>query len=81
MKSRLFKTAWSISSKYASFSDALKAAWKVIKLATKMKQGVVNFAFKKVDGSLREAVGTLKNIPAVKGDRKPNLALFTYFDL
>lgn len=83
MKSLLFKIAHTVKSKFNSFSEALKYAWKVIKLRMKMKKGIVSFSFKKVDGSIREAVGTLKAsvIPQVKGDGKPNINVFTYFDV
>lgn len=81
MKTRLFKTAWAIASKYASFSEALKAAWKAIKLASKLKSGIVSFAYTKVDGSIRKALGTLKDVPDTLGVKKVNYSLFTYFDI
>lgn len=79
MKSLLFKIAHTVKSKFNSFSEALKYAWKVIKLRMKMKKGIVSFRFKKVDGSIREAVGTLPATP--QGNGKPNLKVFTYFDV
>lgn len=79
MKSLLFKIAHTVKSKFNSFSEALKYAWKVIKLRMKMKKGIVSFRFKKVDGSIREAVGTLPATP--QGSGKPNLKVFTYFDV
>jgi len=81
MKTRLFKTAWAIVGKYNSFSEALSSAWKSIKLRAKLKSGVVSFSYKKIDGSIREAIGTLKDVPAVLGVKAPNYSLFTYFDL
>lgn len=81
MKTKLFKTAWAIACKYATFAEALAAAWKVIKLAVKMQRGVISFAFKKLDGTIRQAVGTLKNIPATKGAKESNLTVLTYFDI
>lgn len=48
-----------------------------------MKTRIVKFYFRKVDGSLREAYGTLKEtmLPATQGTgRKANDTLQTYFD-
>jgi hypothetical protein len=81
MKTKLFKTAWAIAGKYATFAKALVAAWKVIKMTVKMQRGVINFSFKKLDGTIRQAVGTLKNIPATKGTKESNLTVLTYFDV
>ena len=66
-----------------NLSAALKAAWANIKLRTAMKSRIVKFYFQKVDGSIREAYGTLKStlVPAVTGNgRKPNDSVQTYFD-
>ena len=41
-------------------SEALKKAWQVFKLKAKMAKGIVKFYFRKVDGSIREAYGTLR---------------------
>lgn len=66
-----------------SMSEALKCAWVNMKLKAAMKQRIVKFYFKKVDGSIREAYGTLKEnlIPATSGDsRKKNDTIQVYFD-
>ncbi|MDL2323235.1 SH3 beta-barrel fold-containing protein [Bacteroidales bacterium OttesenSCG-928-A17] len=66
-----------------SLSEALKRAWANFKLARAMKVGIVKFYFKKVDGSIREAYGTLmeKYLPEVAGsDRKKNDTTQVYFD-
>lgn len=66
-----------------TMSEALKVAWANMKLKTAMKQRIVKFYFKKVDGSIREAYGTLKEnlIPATSGDnRKKNDTVQVYFD-
>ena len=49
-----------------TMSEALKVAWANMKLKAAMKQRIVKFYFQKVDGSIREAYGTLKEnlIPA-----------------
>lgn len=66
-----------------TLSEALKTAWKNVKLKNEMKNKIVKFYFSKVDGSIREAFGTLKAelLPETKGaDRKPNDTTQTYFD-
>lgn len=66
-----------------TMSEALKVAWANIKLKAAMKQKIVKFYFQKVDGSIREAYGTLKEnlIPATSGDnRKRNDTVQVYFD-
>lgn len=66
-----------------SLSDALKSAWRNIKLRMALKTRIVKFYFQKVDGSIREAYGTLKEslIPATTGsDRKRNDTVQVYYD-
>ena len=66
-----------------TMSEAMKCAWANMKLKAAMKQRVVKFYFKKVDGSVREAYGTLKEnlIPATSGDsKKKNDTVQVYFD-
>ena len=66
-----------------SMSEALKCAWRNFKLKTCMRGRIVKFWYAKVDGSLREAYGTLKEslLPSTQGSgRKANVTLQTYFD-
>lgn len=68
-----------------SLSDCLKKAWSNFKLKQSMLKGVVKFYYQKVDGTVREAYGTLKSAllpPAKESEtkRKSNDTLFTYFD-
>lgn len=66
-----------------SMSEAMKCAWANMKLKAAMKNRIVKFYFQKVDGSIREAYGTLKEnlIPATSGDnRKKNDTVQVYFD-
>lgn len=66
-----------------TMSEALKAAWANMKLRTAMNNRIVKFYFQKVDGSIREAYGTLKEnlIPATNGDnRKRNDTVQVFFD-
>ncbi len=67
-----------------TMSEALKAAWANMKLKAAMKNRIVKFYFQKVDGSVREAYGTLKDnlIPAIAGtdNRKRNDTVQVFFD-
>lgn len=66
-----------------SLSQALKTAWANIKLKEAMKSGIVKFYFQKVDGSIREAYGTLKESllpPTTGNNRKSNDTIQVYFD-
>ena len=67
-----------------TLADALKKAWQVFKLKAQMMKGIVRFYFRKVDGSIREAYGTLRAdlMPGVKGEdnRRKNDTVQTYFD-
>lgn len=81
MKTLLFKIAHSIKGQFASFSEALKQAWKVIKLRMKLSRGNASFKFVKVDGTIREAVGTLNIQYEAKGTKEKNYSLFNYYDV
>lgn len=62
--------AWQMVKKNGySMSEALKTAWMNIKLKASMKERIVKFYFQKVDGSIREAYGTLKEslLPPTNG--------------
>ncbi len=76
--------AWQFIKKNGmSLSEALKVAWRNIKVRSMMKGRIVKFYFQKVDGSIREAYGTLveKLIPETAGsDRRKNDTVQTYYD-
>ncbi|HHT22959.1 MAG TPA: DUF2693 domain-containing protein [Bacteroidales bacterium] len=82
--SNIMKMAWNffrISGQ--SFSDCLKRAWANFKLVKRMQVGIVKFYFQKVDGSIREAYGTLKGVEdKIKGtdNRTKNENVQVYFD-
>lgn len=82
--SELMSLAWQFVKRNGfTMSEALKCAWANIKLKAKMCKGIVKFYFQKVDGSLREAYGTLKEslLPSTTGsNRKQNVSVQTYFD-
>lgn len=67
-----------------TMSEALKAAWANMKLKAAKKNRIVKFYFQKVDGSIREAYGTLKDnlIPAIAGtdNRKRNDTVQVFYD-
>lgn len=64
-KSMVMKAAWETLRRHKtmSFSEALRKAWHAYKLKAQMALGVVRFVFRKTNGELRNAVGTLaKNL-------------------
>lgn len=67
-----------------TMSDALKVAWANIKLRAQMKSRIVKFYFQKVDGTIREAWGTLNEnlMPAITGTdkRAKNDTVQVYYD-
>lgn len=66
-----------------SLSEALRRAWRNVKLRTQMQTRIVKFYFQKVDGSIREAYGTLKEslVPATQGsDRRRSDTVQVFFD-
>lgn len=83
--SEIMRMAWQFVKKNGfSMSEALKTAWMNIKLKAAMKERIVKFYFQKVDGSIREAYGTLKEslLPENKGtdNRKKSETVQVYFD-
>lgn len=79
----VMQLAWQFVKKNGySLSEALKVAWLNIKLKAQMKKRICKFYFQKVDGSLREAFGTLNEhvIPQTQGARKMNDTCQVYFD-
>lgn len=83
--SEIMKLAWQFVRKNGyTMAEALKCAWANIKLKTAMKDRIVKFYFQKVDGSVREAFGTLKEslLPLTNGtdNRKKSDTVQVYFD-
>ena len=87
--SGIMRTAWTVAkSENISLSTALRLAWKSFKLKLKMKTEVVKFAFRKMDGTVREAVGTRVSSMLPKRDesqptkeRAKNYGVQVYYDL
>lgn len=65
-------------------ADALRQAWRVFKLKVAMRKSIVKFYYQKVDGSMREAYGTLcpRLMPTIEGNdrRLKNPTVQVYFD-
>ncbi|MEE0978088.1 MAG: SH3 beta-barrel fold-containing protein [Muribaculaceae bacterium] len=85
--SQVMNLAWQFVKRNGfNLSQALKAAWTNIKLKTAMAGRIVKFYFAKVDGTTREAYGTINAdiIPSTEStttkQRKPNDTVQTYFD-
>lgn len=81
----VMQVAWQFVRRYGfTMSEALKTAWRNIKLRAAMRKGIVKFYYQKVDGTLREAYGTLKEslVPALSGNdsRKKSDTIQTYYD-
>lgn len=87
MKSEVFKTAWAFikDGLFATLSEALKAAWNKVKLVAKLKKGVAYFQFRKTDGTVRNAIGTLNgqnfDYTPKGSNKKTNLNLVTFWDV
>ena len=80
--SALMRTAWVFVKEYGfTMSEALKQAWMQFKLRAKMAKGVVEFFYKKLNGEMRHAYGTLLNVPATKGVRGGHKGCQTYYDM
>lgn len=86
-KSNVFKAAWALIRKHevSSLSEALKKAWKAMKLKAQMIGTVVTFQYRKANGEVRKAIGTL--VPSfvkyqIKGtDKKKSYSSVAYWDI
>ena len=65
-----------------TMAEAMRTAWLNMKLKAAMAVRIVKFYFQKVDGSLRESYGTLKDnlLPTTGDGRKANPIIQTYYD-
>lgn len=82
--SELMRLAHQFIKKYGvSLSEAMQIAWRNAKMQVRLKSAIVHFYFKKVDGTVREAWGTLAvgRIPQTQeSGRKKNENVQVYFD-
>lgn len=80
----LMLQAWQLVKRNGyTIREAMVVAWRNAKLKAAMALRIVKFYYQKVDGTMREAYGTLKEnlIPATAGsDRKRNDTVQVYFD-
>lgn len=80
----IMSLAWSFVKRNGyTMSEALRCAWANIKLRALLHTKIVEFYFKKTDGTLRQAFGTLKEglVGETKGTgRKPNDNVQVYWD-
>ena len=82
---KIMQMAWQFVKRNGfTMAEALKAAWLNFKLRVAMAVRIVKFYFQKVDGSIREAYGTLNEsvTPVISGNdnRRKNDTVQTYFD-
>ena len=64
-RARVMKYAWQLwKTTGQAWRICLTKAWRLYYLARDMRQGVVEFYYTKADGSIRKALGTLRNVPA-----------------
>lgn len=82
--SNLMNQSWAfVNANGFTMSEAMKTAWLNAKLKKSMKQRIVRFNFRKVDGTIREAYGTLADNllpPTDPSKKKTNNTLQVYFD-
>ena len=82
--SELMRLAWQFVKRNGfTLSVALKVSWRNAKLKLEMAIRIVKFYFQKVDGTIREAYGTLNSrlVPQTGGDtRKKNDTVQVYYD-
>ena len=67
-----------------TLSEALKMAWRAFKLKNSLQEWVTIFHYKKKDGSIRRALGTLDTALfeyEAKGGKKDNLTTIAYYDM
>lgn len=80
----IFALAWVlVKNNGLTLSEGLKTSWAHHKLRAAMRDGIVCFRFQKVDGSIRQAYGTLQEgrVPATsESNRKTNPTVSVYYD-
>lgn len=69
-----------------ALGHCIVAAWKVLRLNAALQEGLVRFTFRKMNGEVREAVGTLKSdlfvaTPPKVTERPEYLTHVRYFDV
>ncbi len=83
---RVMKYAWQLwRATKQLWRECMIKAWQLYRLAKAMRSGVVAFYYRKTDGTIRKALGTLMSIPAGatlggKKVTKPSYRTMAYFD-
>jgi len=86
-KSLVMKSAWALvkAGDVKSLGEAMKLAWKAIKLRAQMANGVVEFKYRTLKGDVCNALGTIKsemiNYTYKNSNRKPCYRVVSYFDV
>lgn len=84
---RVMKYAWQLwKATHECWQLCMIKAWQLYRLAKKMREGKVLFYYHKANGTIRRALGTLKDCPAgitLNGKRitKPSFKTFAYYDI
>lgn len=84
---RVMKYAWQLfKATGEAWRSCMLKAWELYRLAKAMRAGVVSFSYLKTDGTIRDAVGTLQDVPAgatLRGKKmtKPSYKTLAYFDV
>ncbi len=80
----IMRLAWQFVKRNGfTMAEAMKTAWRNYKLKNAMRTGIVQFFFMKVDGTLRQAFGTLDphRLPETQGSgRRPADTVQVYYD-
>lgn len=62
---RVMKYAWQLwRATGQQWRICMLKAWELYRLAKAMRERAVTFYYSKADGTIRKAIGTLKNVPA-----------------
>ena len=81
----LMRNAWFLVRNYGmSLADAMRQAWRIFKLKTAMRKRIVKFQFRKLDGTIRDAIGTLTDdaLSTLVGSQyyNPSPKVVAYYD-
>ncbi len=81
-KTSIFKAANALykAKKAGTIGEALRIAWKAAKLQLQLSAGEVKFRYRKMNGEIREAVGTLKDMVTDSTSAFNGTAMY-YFDI
>ena len=82
MRSQVMTLAHALKKQGLSFSEAIKRAWKVVRIKLAMLTQAVEFAYLKEDGTIRQATGYFGAAPATtNAETKPATGLaIRYYD-